>query len=184
MEAAELYTHTHTHTHTQLRHCLAFLLFVIIPYNSFALDACVEDDTVAIVLDPNITPSQYFPEGAHICSDSTGTWNFTTNGVKIYGSSACVSNNKHFDTNGQLWDGDVLVENDYTNGDHCFCRLIYPVVSKWVHHTTIVSTNYGTYCGIRRYGCDQVTCKYNCSWAIGQSSYTNFRKKLFSSIKQ
>ena len=142
----------------------------------------MKDDTVAIVLDPNITPSQFFPQDSSISSDSSGTWNFTMNGIQFYGSSACVGTNRHFDINEQLWDDDTLVQNEHNNGNYCCCRLIYPVVSKWKVITYLGNTasNCG---GTHSCQCTPYDCKYQCAWFIGYN-VGDLRNKLFSSITQ
>ena len=185
MEAAELYTHTHTHT--QLRRCVAFLLFVIIPYNSFALDACVPNDSVAVVLTPASASSG--PTG--VWDNSTQTWKVPFSYGTVHGIAACLSSNYgkkqggiYKENSGMLVDNGTKVVGGEANGNHCWCKLTYPVVSYWVYDS---SYGYADAAGCTGYGYGTPEygygCAQRCSGHVGGGpSYSVMGKALFNAI--
>lgn len=116
------------YTHTQLRHCLAFLLFAVIPYNSFAVDACVENGTVAIILDASKNGNDNYSSDAN-----KGTFKVSYSYGQIRGIAACLSSGYQWGENKTiLIDNGVIIHGGEKNGQYCFCKLTYPVVSAWL----------------------------------------------------
>ena len=164
LKAAELYTHTHTHTHThtQLRRCIAFLLFIIVPCSTFAVDACVPNDVVAVVLDSTVVPGS---------------------SVRII--SACLSSNfglaqlgLYKQNNGILIDNGAVVVGGERNVSEdgysiCWCKIVYPVVSYWF----LRDWNYTyslSYCSSN--------CASGCDWIV-QNYGDLLRKHIYNSIE-
>lgn len=133
MEAAEVYTHTHT----QLRRCLAVLLFLIIPYNSFAATACVENNSRAVVLDASKDCNSNCYDGSWGSSKVTVYMPYGT----IYGVASCLDsdygvqgdNSVYTDNNGVLINNGNVVVGGENNGYYCWCRITYPIVSNWIY---------------------------------------------------
>ncbi|MBQ6110283.1 MAG: hypothetical protein IJL05_02790, partial [Alphaproteobacteria bacterium] len=161
-----------THTHTQLRRCLAFLLFTIIPYNSFAVDACVPNDTVAVVLNTNTTNNYTY-------SGIQPKW---ITGTGIRGTSACLSGDhgiapywehrgkRDFIYRGKLVENDVVVVGGERSGVYCWCKIIYPVVTYW-------------YLILRKKSiadCVDI-CPGNCGWDI--TNEESYQATVFNSIQ-
>ncbi|MBQ6110583.1 MAG: hypothetical protein IJL05_04335, partial [Alphaproteobacteria bacterium] len=160
----------HTHTHTQLRRCLAFLLFIIIPYNSFAIDACAPNDTVAIVLDASRKGGSY--DNSWSSSKVTVYMPFGT----IYGVAACLDsdygvqgdNSVYTDNNGVLmYNGNVVVGGE-NNGYYCWCRITYPIMSNWIFiagPTWYLESSHSP-------------CAWRCSADCGYHLGNNYRNRL------
>ncbi|MBQ6110646.1 MAG: hypothetical protein IJL05_04675, partial [Alphaproteobacteria bacterium] len=148
-----------THTHTQLRHCLAFLLFIIIPYNSFAIDACIEDDSIVII--PIGRTDRQFTNGADWYSTDDDGVN-----VRIRGTSACLNDlhgvqqwEVYYENNGILIENGKQVVGGEQNGKYCFCKITYPVVSLWVNRDPAVWAS-------------PSTCTSNCAYWCVQFAYS------------
>ena len=125
------------------------MVFVIIPYNSFATTACVEDNTVAVVLDPHIVPHSYYGRAGD------NKWSMTASYGTLSGISACLESNHDvaMDTtykvnNGILIEKDKVVVGGERNGAWCWCKITYPVVSYWWRRGQYQSLNECIlYCG-------------------------------------
>ena len=184
MKAAELYTHTHTHTHTHLRRCLAVLLFAILPYNSFATTACVENDTVAVVLDPSNASN----DGDSSYDINNMTWRASYNGSTYYGGAACLSvSGTWWKTENNLIDNGQSVNGGETNGIYCWCRITYPVVSGWIYNGNGAPYINGENC--RTYNSASWTtgwgsCTQSCAGRFAAKSNFNMRANLFNSVTQ
>lgn len=154
---------TELYTYTQLKRCLVFLFLVIVPFNSFAVDACVPNDSQVILLDPESTGYHY---------ENGASWH-TSNGYR--GISACISyyswNPKYRDV---LTDNGVVINGGEALGDKCWCKVIYPVVTKWWPDGW---DGYGSASGC------QSQCASHCSWSFGDSGYKKLRTDLFNQIQ-
>ena len=120
----------------------SFVLFCLIqPVFVYAREYCVPNDTVSILLDSSIGSQ----------GDSTYDSNFSYDYLAItfsapfsYGTvkgiGACLSSNYgldagsiYTDNGGVLTDNGAVVTGGETNGRHCFCKLLHPVVSAWMY---------------------------------------------------
>lgn len=149
------------HTLAQLRYCLAFLLFAVIPYNSFAVDVCVSDDTVAVVVkgqSTNIGPTAEGQGGV--------VWKSTnSNGdIVIQGTSACLNSlhgvtqwEVYTENNGVIIENNAVVVGGERNGKYCFCKITYPVVSLWVNRDPAVWASESVCASNCAYWCVQFT---------------------------
>ncbi len=107
-------------------------MFTLVPYNSFAVDACVPNDTGGVLLDSSIKPTSYSN------GTSTNPWRITYSNGVLVGTSACLTIGSgkqrgyiHKAKDGALIDNGQIVVGGEKNGGFCWCKLTYPVVSNW-----------------------------------------------------
>lgn len=152
------------HHNIQSKYCLAFLFLGIIPYNSFAVNVCASDDSRVVLLDPESTAVSHYENGT--------SWH-TSNGYR--GISACISyyswSPKYRDI---LTDNGVVINGGEALGDKCWCKVIYPVVTKWWPDGW---DGYGSASGCHS------QCASHCSWSFGDSGYKKLRTELFNQIQ-
>ena len=168
----------------QLRHCLALLLFAVVPYKSFAVTACVSNDTRAVVLIP--ASASTGPTG--IWDNATQTWKVPFSYGTVHGIAACLSSNYgkgqggiYRENNGILFDNGARVVGGEANGTHCWCKLTYPAVSFWVYDS---SYGYNTIDECTRYGTTGSGCAQRCSGHVGGGpSYSVMGGALFSAVE-
>ncbi|MBQ6110565.1 MAG: hypothetical protein IJL05_04240, partial [Alphaproteobacteria bacterium] len=150
-----------------------------IPYNSFALDACVPDDSVALVFDYSKNANDYCFYGCSWCGYNCNGLNkgqFSARhsyspGGYIYGMGACLTSNYQWgDNKAILIDNGSIVVGGEQNGQYCFCKLTFPVVSQWV---LIDAGSY--FDGINRH-CE-TECHGSCGWHTVNGSIL---KRFFS----
>ena len=91
----------------------------------FATSMCVEDDTVAVVLDA----STAFTGSSN--NSSAGSWSATGPYGTIRGVVARVSQN-YGETVNEITDNGALITGGENNGRYCYARILHPVVSAWV----------------------------------------------------
>lgn len=150
---------------------LLFCAIVISP--AYSLDMCVENDSVVVVLDPNISGSN--------SSNHTNTQTFKVafNYGTLTGVSACLSSamslssgNIYTANNGLLIDNGNVVTGGEQNGMYCWCKLTHPVSTLWMYKTGW--TNGGV-----------STCIANCAGSCASdvySSNSNYRTRLFNTV--
>ena len=133
----------------------------------------MEDDSVAIVLDPNRIEKDYWHDNPKV-----GFFRIDFDGGGYgYGIGTYVSDNYVLSNNGaELYDNGVLVVGGERNGNNCFCKLFYPVVSKWILHPA----RKGDYAWLdqRGYGCDGY-----CGYSIRYSDPVSFKVELYNSVQ-
>ena len=108
---------------------IALILMLITTIPTYATTMCAANDTVAVVLDPNITIKGY-------SRDESGMWWLWSDSWTVYGVSACLNKS----TGGMVThlqdtddDGnDHLVTGSERYGRYCWCRLTHPVSSLWI----------------------------------------------------
>ena len=110
-----------------------FLVLITMAIPVHATTMCAANDTVAIVLDPSLSITNY---NKNVTMGTWWAWN--TQGT-VYGISACL-NSTHGKSRGgtvaRLTDTDNngntnLVTGSETYGRYCWCRLTHPVSSLW-----------------------------------------------------
>ena len=150
---------------------ISFCIMQICP--SFAVDACVEDDTVAIVLDPSASWN------AASLSEANCTWGVSLGNTTIKGICARLSgdtaNHPFGYTETQLIDNGTIVIGNERNVDSdgksaCWCKITYPVVSAWsytYYYTDVPNA-----------------CAWICRHYMSDSAASNiqWRRKLFNTI--
>ena len=166
LKPAELYTHTHT----QLKRCLAFLLFIIIPYNSFAVDACVENDSVTIVLDASINGTNR--DYVRYTKEFTVNFPYGT----VSGIGACLSADYQWNSDKTiLTDDGATVVGGENNGSYCFCKTVYPIVTRFFGPIKDPAGYASTGENCHEH------CGGNCSWNI--TNIVNDRKFIFQFVQ-
>lgn len=121
--------------------CGLVLLSVLslFPYKTFAVNACVSDDTVAVIVRRNWTWSE-IDAGKFVPSSGNGSiiWKVSKDDVFIQGTSACLSSDHgvaqfgaYTDNNGILIDNNKVVVGGERNGKTCWCKITYPIASIW-----------------------------------------------------
>lgn len=127
-----------------------YVLGALLTVPAFATTMCAQDDVVAIVLDPDV-PGTGFTNNANLYEWSTvfpyGTvWGIATClDVKGTGSVAAGADFR-------AGDGELVVGGE-RKGEHCWCQMTHPAVSRWVFQGTFDSvgacgSNCAIYCGI------------------------------------
>ena len=160
------------------------IILCLVPVVSFATSMCVEDDTVAVVLDPsqNGTTSVYTPIGG---SDaSAGTWNVTFTWGRIYGVSTCVSAN-YGDVVTEIIDNGDVVGGGEKNGGTCYCRMTHPAVSAWMLKYTSTNTdaNINACVSGTNSNCSTACVSYHGGLHTLKTGYA-LRQKIFGSITE
>jgi len=145
-------------------------LFLIYTNFVFAVDACVPNDTVAVVL--NSTPTGFY-------SISSPKWTTSTG---FRGTSACLSGDhgmkcywcggiNNFIYHGKLMENDAIVVGGEKNGVYCWCKITYPVETYW----WLLGTSYSDASNCWK------NCPSNCGWDI--VNVENYRAAIFNSIQ-
>lgn len=117
---------------------------------AFGTSMCVEDDTVAVVLDG----SQNGTTGTSSqISTGTGDWSVTFAWGRVYGVSACVSANYGAALD-EITDNGAIVVGGESNGGYCYCRMTHPAASRWVFRYSSSAAGCASYCASY---CDAVT---------------------------
>lgn len=156
---------------------LLFCAVIISP--AYSLDMCVENNSVAVVLDPTVAPKS---SGSSIHA-GTSTFKINTDYGILTGVRACLTSNYSVLTynvyKGVLKENNKLVVGGEKNGGKCWCKLTHPVSSLWVYVAD--DTNVGT-CSRSDYCLTQ--CKNYLSESYNTSSgYSgHIRAELFSTI--
>ena len=147
---------------------LLFCVMIISPV--YSLDMCAENDSVVVILDPNI--------GGNNSSYHKNTQTFKVNfpyGI-LTGVSACLSvsgsgSQVYTANNGLLVDNGNVVTGGEQNGIYCWCKVTHPVSSLWMYYS--YWTDYKL-----------STCVANCasSCANNIKGENSYRANLFNTI--
>lgn len=138
-------------------------LFIAIP--AFGTNMCVDDDTVAVVLDGS-------QNGTGGGSTGTGEWNVTFAWGRVYGVSACLSAN-YGTALDEITDNGAIVVGGESNGIYCYCRMTHPASSRWFYRIYFQGNNCARECASY--------CDVN---ANGVRSGAAFRGQVFGSIAE
>lgn len=105
------------------------LLLIALPLNAHAANMCVKNDTLLVVLDPNITPTSIsYDNNARTWS---ATFSFgTISGIAGCGSYSALGNKSDIVTQNQ---NAVSLYDTSTSYYTCACKMLLPVESKWVN---------------------------------------------------
>lgn len=150
---------------------IALVILTTITLPTYATTMCAANDTVAVVLDPTISPVS---GGSNT---SQGTWWFQFPYGRVSGISACIDSS-HGLSRGQTieklqdaHDGVAhLVTGSEKYGYICWCKIIHPVASFWV-----LDGGRGTECA--------TYCTTACIEYFGDSRGGVFRHALYGTIK-
>ena len=109
----------------------------------------------AIILDPSV-------DGKNNRTTAAGTWIVTLqDGSEISGTSTCSSTSGSWARAYPEYD----FNTEETTGEHCWCRMLYPVRSAWVY--------------------DMITsgCSSNCAYTCGHhvNTISDFRRGVYTS---
>lgn len=139
---------------------ITIVMFVVTP--TFATTMCAAEDTTAVILDFNVSPTSY------AYNETNKTWNVTLSYGKIYGMAACITTNG---TQGAT-NSSLTINGGELNGGYCWCKITHPVSSLWA-------------CSGRGNGTLN-NCVASCAKLCGETfvNTINFRRGLFSSVTQ
>jgi hypothetical protein len=104
---------------------LMLIIITISPYMAIAANMCVKDDAVMVVLDPVIGGTSYGGDTA------SKTWSVTFPYGVISGIAGCSTEA----LSGSANMGKAAANQDisvYSTGGYCYCKMLYPIESKWV----------------------------------------------------
>ena len=105
----------------------AGILGCIIAMPAFATTMCVQNDNVAVVLDPTVAGTTYTYD------NSLGRWDTTFPYGHVIGISACIRTSGSYGVaKSQLKDDGNDVVGGEVTGARCWCRMTHPAVSLWV----------------------------------------------------
>ena len=109
------------------------IIMILFTIPVHATTMCAMDDTVAVVLDPSLSITNY------VSNNTMGTWNAWNAKGTVHGISACLNYGQGKSrgyTEARLTDtnnGEThLVNGSEKYGSYCWCRLTHPVSSLWV----------------------------------------------------
>ena len=112
---------------------IIMMLIMMITIPTHATTMCAANDTVAVVLDPSLSITNYTQNNTEF------TFSFWNAQGTYYGIAACLSSAKGRGQGGyvsRLTDtinGETkLITGSEKNGTYCWCRLTHPVSSRWV----------------------------------------------------
>ena len=126
---------------------IALVLMLITTIPTYATTMCAANDSVGIILDPNIAIKGY--------SYNTNTWWIWSDSWTVYGVGACLNSSRGKGMGGavpHLHDTDNdgnehLVTGSEIYGRYCWCRLTHPVSSLWAFNYDYGSASYcASYC--------------------------------------
>ena len=125
---------------------------------------CVQNDNVAVVLDPSVAGTTYTYDNA------LGRWDTTFPYGHVIGISACINTSGSYGVaKSQLKDGENDVVGGEVTGPRCWCKMTHPAVSLWVFNYSASSAS----------GCAS-NCTSYCGFSVQYSS--DFRAGLFGSV--
>ena len=105
------------------------LLLLVLPLTAHAANMCVKNDTLLVVLDPNITPTSISYD------NNARTWSATFSFGTISGIAGC-GNSGSLGGSGvdrvAINQGAVSLNADLSNYYNCACKMLFPVESKWI----------------------------------------------------
>ena len=133
---------------------------------AFATTMCVQNDNVAVILDPSV------PGSSSTYDNSLGRWDVTFPYGHVSGISACIGTTGSYGVaRSQLTDsetGKAVVGGEVTER-RCWCKMTHPAVSLWVFNNSFSSTS---------------VCASNCAYACGYDVriHSDFRAGLFGSV--
>lgn len=143
-------------------------LFIAIP--AFGTNMCVDDDTVAVVLDASQNGTT--GDQSSLSTGGTGEWNVTFAWGRVYGVSACLSANYGAILD-EITDNGAIVVGGELNGGNCYCRMTHPAASRWV----LRFSNSASSCASG--------CANDCGLSGGGVRYNvGFRWSMFGSIAE
>ena len=122
-----------------------FLLLVsMLPVCANAANMCVKNDTLLVVLDPNIVPTTTYDNNAR-------TWTATFSFGTVSGIAGCAAaNNVGGSTNVGVKTSPQTAMNingTAKNGVMCGCKMLLPVESYWINGAYLSSTPNSVECG-------------------------------------
>ena len=118
---------------------ICFILFgLIITTGAFAADLCVRNDAMVVALNPDIN-------GTRISYSDIGvrTWAVSFPYGTVSGIGACAAD---CTTPGCVATNQNL-RPDVNAGSICYCKILRPVESPWVHITNVKCQKCGDLCG-------------------------------------
>ena len=153
-----------------MKKIIMFLCLAVFIIPTYAVDMCVSDDTVAVVLDPNVAID------SRSYDDAKSEWRANAGYGTVVGVSACIGTRLQWTYT--TYDGVLQVNNNVVvggerTGESCWCKITHPVVSKWVYICEGTSCGTGTPCA--------VSCTYACS-NVFKDNRSEIRKLLFGSV--
>ncbi len=143
--------------------CACALAFIA---PAFSTTMCVQNDNVAVILDPTNNGTGYDYD------NNVGKWTTTFSWGTVSGVSACLSSNYSKSLGGtvsQLSDSGARVIGGEQNGRYCWCKMTHPAVSLWAFSNTFSSAP----------DCAS-NCTSNCG--AGVRSHASRRAGLFGSV--
>ena len=136
----------------------------VIAIPAFGTTMCVQNDNVAVVLDPSVAGTTYTYDNA------LGRWDTTFPYGHVIGISACINTSGSYGVaKSQLKDGENDVVGGEVTGPRCWCKMTHPAVSLWVFSGSSSSTS---------------VCASSCAGRCGNFVLSNsaFRAGLFGSV--
>ena len=126
-----------------MKRIIIMMIMAIITIPTHATTMCAAQDTVAVVLDPSISITNYSYNA------TMGTWWAWSTYGTVYGISACLNSNHGksmggtvaglTDTNNEGETNTVVGSEKY--GRYCWCRLTHPVSSLWAFNSAYGSAS-------------------------------------------
>jgi hypothetical protein len=131
----------------QILACCMVVAVMAVP--SFATTMCVQNDNVAVILDPSTNGTDYSYD------NNVGKWSTVFNWGTVSGISACLTSAYGKSMGGtvsQLSDNNERVIGGERNGKYCWCKMTHPAVSLWAFSYTYSSASEcasycANYCG-------------------------------------
>ena len=134
---------------------------------AFSTTMCVQNDNMAVILDPSV------PGTTNTYDNALGRWDTTMPYGHIIGISACIGTSGSYGVaKSQLKDSannNVPVVGGEVTGARCWCKMTHPAVSLWVFYDSFSSPS----------GCASY-CTNSCGYYVQRNSV--FRAGLFGSV--
>ena len=145
------------------------MVVAVMAVPSFATTMCVQNDNVAVILDPSTNGT------TNSSDNNVGTWSTTFNWGTVSGISACLTSAYGKSMGGtvsQLTDDGARViggERNTTTKKYCWCKMTHPAVSLWAFNCAYGSAS---------------ECASNCAAGCGRivQSNSSLRAGLFGSV--
>ncbi|MDE6250846.1 MAG: hypothetical protein K2M34_04430 [Alphaproteobacteria bacterium] len=143
---------------------LIFCLMNLMIFGAHATTMCAADDTLAIVLDPQVSGTN------HSYNTELFEWNTTFPYGTVFGIATCIGtpSGSATDTLIDTETGDVATGGERT-GKYCWCQMTHPVKSRWVFRDAYSSVA----------ECRSI-CAFNCGHYVRY--HTSFRGSVFGSV--
>lgn len=147
------------------------LLLIVLPLTTYAANMCVKNDTLLVVLDPNIAPTSTSYD------NNARTWSATFSFGTVSGIAGCAGTGSSVGTSTSVGQKTISqsamnLNGTMSSGVMCGCKMLLPVETYWINGQYMSATG-GAACG--------TICAQRCASALTGTAVT-VRAGIFGNV--